>query len=386
MNRSRVHRRPLVRPLPLAAVATIAALLGTGIVAAPAVASPSTAGRTDRLSDPARYVDPFIGTSNDGNTWPGATAPFGMVQWSPTGTAGDQTSTPVANGYSYDVNRLRGFSLTHLNGAGCAPGAAGDVPIMPVTTPSTTSPSADSTDAVYAAGYSARPGVREPRPLRRHARQRRPHRPRRHHPRRHRRRSRSRPGKDANLLFRTSNSINGSEAATTRVDPRTRTVSGSVLTGGFCSRRAQRRRRHQPGPPQLLPPVLHRDLRPGVREHRHLEGRHGPAGRHVLLRWGGLPDRRRPCRTRLRRVGRVRRASRCDGAREDRHLVRERGGRGREPRRRGDRRARPSPAWRPAHGPPGTVNCRACASAAARRTGPPSSTRPSTTHSCSRTR
>ncbi len=45
-------------------------------------------------------------------------------------------------------------------------------------------------------------------------------------------------GSAANLLFRTSNSINGSEAATTTVDARTRTVSGSVLTGGFCSRRA----------------------------------------------------------------------------------------------------------------------------------------------------
>ncbi|WP_260688507.1 GH92 family glycosyl hydrolase [Curtobacterium flaccumfaciens] len=236
MNRSRVHRRPLVRPLPLAAVATIAALLGTAIVAAPAVATPSTqAGRT--VSDPARYVDPFIGTSNNGNTWPGATAPFGMLQWSPTGTAGDQTSTPVANGYSYDVNRLRGFSLTHLNGAGCAPGAAGDVPIMPVTTPVTTSPSADSKDAVYAAGYShdqesASPGrygvtldngVRTDLAVTTRAGV----------------GAFTFPaGKDANLLFRTSNSINGSEAAITRVDPRTRTVSGSVLTGGFCSRRA----------------------------------------------------------------------------------------------------------------------------------------------------
>ncbi len=70
------------------------------------------------------------------------------------GHGGDQTSTPVANGYSYDVDRLRGFSLTHLNGAGCAPGAAGDVPIMPITTPVTTSPSADTTDAIYASGYS----------------------------------------------------------------------------------------------------------------------------------------------------------------------------------------------------------------------------------------
>ncbi|MBT2501836.1 GH92 family glycosyl hydrolase [Curtobacterium sp. ISL-83] len=231
-----MHRRPLLRPVPLAAAATVAALLGSAVVASPAtaVATPATA-RT--VTDPAAHVVPFIGTSNGGNTWPGATAPFGMVQWSPTGTAGDQTSTPVANGYSYDVNRLRGFSLTHLNGAGCAPGAAGDVPIMPVTVPVTTSPSADTTDAVYAAGYShdqesASPGRYSVRldngvhtdlavttragigaftfPA----------------------------GPAANLLFRTSNSINGSEDATTTIDARTRTVSGSVLTGGFCSRRA----------------------------------------------------------------------------------------------------------------------------------------------------
>ncbi|PZF15239.1 glycoside hydrolase family 92 protein [Curtobacterium sp. MCPF17_011] len=236
-----MHRRPLLRPFPLAAAATIAALLGTGVVASPATAAPATgpAGATTAsrpVTDPAASVDPFIGTSHDGNTWPGATAPFGMLQWSPTGARGDQTSTPVANGYSYDVNRLRGFSLTHLNGAGCAPGAAGDVPIMPITTAVTTSPSADTTDAVYAAGYShdqesaspGRYGVQLDNGVRTDLA------------------VTTRAGigefafpagKDANLLFRTSNSINGSEAADTRVDARTRTVSGSVLTGGFCSRR-----------------------------------------------------------------------------------------------------------------------------------------------------
>jgi predicted alpha-1,2-mannosidase len=243
VNRSRVQRRPLLRPFPLAAAATIAALLGTGVVAAPAAAASTTAASATGVTsasrpvaDPAASVDPFIGTAHDGNTWPGATAPFGMMQWSPTGTKGDQTSTPVANGYSYDVNRLRGFSLTHLNGAGCAPGAAGDVPIMPVTTPVTTSPTADTTDAVYAAGYShdqehaspGRYGVQLDNGVRTDLA------------------VTTRAGigefafpagKDANLLFRTSNSINGSEAADTRVDARTRTVSGSVLTGGFCSRR-----------------------------------------------------------------------------------------------------------------------------------------------------
>ena len=28
-------------------------------------------------------VDPFIGTTGDGNTFPGASLPFGMIQWSP---------------------------------------------------------------------------------------------------------------------------------------------------------------------------------------------------------------------------------------------------------------------------------------------------------------
>lgn len=45
-------------------------------------------------------------------------------------------------------------------------------------------------------------------------------------------------GKPAALLFRTSNSLNGSEDAETTIDPVARTVSGSVLTGAFCGRRA----------------------------------------------------------------------------------------------------------------------------------------------------
>lgn len=207
---------------------------GSGV----AVASPSVAAgsATPFATDLVGQVDPFLGTSHGGNTWPGATLPFGMMAWSPTGTSGDQTNTPVANGYSYDVNRLRGFSLTHINGAGCAPGAAGDVPIMPIAGDVTTSPTADTTDAIYSAGYShanesATPGrytvaldngVRTDLAVSTRA-------------------GISDftfpAGKAANLLFRTSNSINGSEQAQTSIDAATRTVSGSVLTGGFCGRR-----------------------------------------------------------------------------------------------------------------------------------------------------
>jgi predicted alpha-1,2-mannosidase len=75
-------------------------------------------------------VDPIIGTSGDGNTFPGASLPFGMVQWSPD--TGD-------NGwYFYNKNKIYGFGLTHLSGAGCP--LYGDVPILPITSELTASP------------------------------------------------------------------------------------------------------------------------------------------------------------------------------------------------------------------------------------------------------
>ncbi|WP_328991431.1 GH92 family glycosyl hydrolase [Kribbella sp. NBC_01245] len=187
--------------------------------------------------DLASYVDPFVGSRRDGNTWPGAVRPFGMISWSPTSTRGDQTSTGAANGYQYDVTRVRGFSLTHVNGAGCNPGAAGDVPIMPYAGEVDSSPTGDTTDAKYANNFShaeesAKPGRYSVKldsgvttdlavttragvgefgfPA----------------------------GKPANLLFRVSNSLNGSEDAEITIDPAGRKVTGSVLTGAFCGRRA----------------------------------------------------------------------------------------------------------------------------------------------------
>jgi predicted alpha-1,2-mannosidase len=69
-------------------------------------------------------VDPMIGTTNGGNTYPGATLPFGMIQWSPDT---DQ------NFYFYDQKKIRGFSLTHLSGGGCP--LFGDMPILPLSVP-----------------------------------------------------------------------------------------------------------------------------------------------------------------------------------------------------------------------------------------------------------
>lgn len=57
---------------------------------------------------PVSAVDPLIGSANGGNTYPGATLPYGMIAWSPTSTTGDQTGTGAANGYQYDTTRIRG--------------------------------------------------------------------------------------------------------------------------------------------------------------------------------------------------------------------------------------------------------------------------------------
>ncbi|WP_235875065.1 GH92 family glycosyl hydrolase [Saccharopolyspora aridisoli] len=109
-------------------------LAALAVAAATALAITPAAEARDRIDDPAQYVNPFVGTKpggpdfghggGAGNTFPGAVAPFGMMQFSP------DTATYQHGGYAYDDNRIRGFSLTHLSGAGC--GDFGNVPFMPV--------------------------------------------------------------------------------------------------------------------------------------------------------------------------------------------------------------------------------------------------------------
>ena len=63
------------------------------------------------------YVNPMIGTGGDPadgpNLFPGAAAPFGMVQLSP-----DTEDNGL--GYHYVQKWLKGFSMTHMSGPGCA--------------------------------------------------------------------------------------------------------------------------------------------------------------------------------------------------------------------------------------------------------------------------
>jgi predicted alpha-1,2-mannosidase len=87
-----------------------------------------------RAQAQSQLVDPFIGTDDSnspfpvpggagGSTFPGASAPFGMIQWSP------DTPTGSPSGFRYKDGAIEGFSLTHFNGAGCANNE--DLPIQP---------------------------------------------------------------------------------------------------------------------------------------------------------------------------------------------------------------------------------------------------------------
>ncbi|MFT3763207.1 MAG: GH92 family glycosyl hydrolase [Pseudoxanthomonas sp.] len=69
-------------------------------------------------------VNTFIGTQNEGNTFPGASAPFGLIQVSPTGTH--------YAGWRYGDERIRGFGHSFVSGAGCWE-QGGQVSVLPVT-------------------------------------------------------------------------------------------------------------------------------------------------------------------------------------------------------------------------------------------------------------
>ena len=101
-----------------------------------------------------QYVNPFVGTSpgsgdpgfpNDsGDTFPGASYPMGMLQWSP------DTPTNIPGGYYYPDTTIKELSLTHFSGRGCQ--VYQDVPFMPYVGNLTTSP--DTHRSLYFSHFS----------------------------------------------------------------------------------------------------------------------------------------------------------------------------------------------------------------------------------------
>ena len=100
----------------------------------------STLVSTKSKPDYTQFVDPLVGTSKMGHVFPGATAPFGMVQLSPQtnfevmfnedGSYNTETYEYCA-GYQYRDSTILGF--THTNFSGTGHSDLGDFLVMPTT-------------------------------------------------------------------------------------------------------------------------------------------------------------------------------------------------------------------------------------------------------------
>ncbi|MBN2667721.1 MAG: GH92 family glycosyl hydrolase [Bacteroidales bacterium] len=93
--------------------------------------------------DILKYVNPIIGTDGHGHTYPGATAPFGMVQLSPDTRL---EGWDGCSGYHYSDSLIYGFSHTHLSGTGVSDYA--DLLFMPFQG------EIKFTNSEYASGFS----------------------------------------------------------------------------------------------------------------------------------------------------------------------------------------------------------------------------------------
>lgn len=179
---------------------------------------------------------PDFGTGGGaGATYPGAVAPFGMVQLSPDTAPGIDNP---AGGYSYVDHQIKGFSLTHLSGAGCA--GLSDVPLLPTTHTIDTAPSLKGSYDVnprYVANYTHKGEVARPGDYRVTL-----------NPGRSAIRTeltaRSRAGalratfpataRRASIVVNAGGSAMGNTLSDLRVDARRREISGTVASGGFC--------------------------------------------------------------------------------------------------------------------------------------------------------
>ncbi|HCI82281.1 MAG TPA: hypothetical protein DHW02_21615 [Ktedonobacter sp.] len=172
-----------------------------------------------------QYVNPLTGTSGEGNTFPGADVPFGMVQWSP------DTTTIGSAGSSYDYNStsLHGFSLTHMSGAGCS--IYRDIPFMPYVGSVKTSPAGSN---AYDASFShssevAQPGYYSVTLSKSNIKSELTVTPRTGFG------QFTYPSSTSSTMLISTTSATGNSAASVSISTSGSTVTGSVTSGNFCS-------------------------------------------------------------------------------------------------------------------------------------------------------
>jgi predicted alpha-1,2-mannosidase len=181
-------------------------------------------------------VAPDFGTGGGaGATFPGAVAPFGMLQVSPDTHPGIRN---YAGGYSYRDTQIKGFSLTHISGAGCS--ALGDVPILPTVAPVDVSPSkalSYDVDERYVSSFAHEGEVATPGDYRVNLS------------------NQGKPigveatatqragalrfsfpaGTDGSVLVNAGGSSMGNDISDLTVDPARQEISGTIESGQFCS-------------------------------------------------------------------------------------------------------------------------------------------------------
>lgn len=78
-----------------------------------------------------RFVNPFVGTANGGNTHPGPVLPWGMISASPFNSYDTVSKTAGASPYIFGNKYISGFTHLNMSGVGC--GDMGVFCLMPTT-------------------------------------------------------------------------------------------------------------------------------------------------------------------------------------------------------------------------------------------------------------
>ncbi|MBO0866062.1 MAG: glycoside hydrolase family 92 protein, partial [Mycobacterium sp.] len=208
----------------------IAALLAAALLVIGLIAAPPTSYEYEPVfvTNPVEHVDTLIGTGTGGetvgeiNNFPGASVPFGMVQYSP-----DTVDTYA--GYDHGAKSSTGFSMTHAS-VGCA--AFGDISMLPTTTPIGVEPwnaweeiAHDDTEVGVPGYYTVRfPKTKVTAELTAATRT---GVGRFHYP------HNDRP---AMFHVRTGGSLGGNSAATIQIGADNTTITGWAVSGGFCGK------------------------------------------------------------------------------------------------------------------------------------------------------
>ena len=114
--------------------------LGVGMLAASALLLGCNAEQDAANSSPAavaqtsaapltQWVDPFIGTANEGNTYPGAVLPWGMASVVPQNIDFSKNKNSAA--YHFGAEHIYGFGHMQLSGVGCP--SSGAFPVKVIT-------------------------------------------------------------------------------------------------------------------------------------------------------------------------------------------------------------------------------------------------------------